>query len=45
MSVDAIGIAREFIGQDLDSDIAFELAVACAVHLSHAAFADQSRDF
>ena len=38
---EAIRIAGERLRQDLDRDVARELGVACAVHLAHAARADQ----
>jgi len=33
------------IGQDLDRDVALQLRVSRAIHLSHSAFAKQSGDF
>ena len=38
----AFGIAREDSRQDLDGDVATQLRVARAVHLAHAARAQQS---
>ena len=32
----AIGVAREGLGQDLDRDVAAERGVAGAIHLAHA---------
>jgi hypothetical protein len=41
----ALGITREFVRQELDRDITFQLGVACAIDLSHPAFAEQRSDF
>jgi hypothetical protein len=42
---DAIRIADDGIGEDLDRDVAIEPGIAGAVHLSHAAFAEGGQDF
>ena len=42
---EAIGIARERVGQDLERDVAIQLRVARAIHLPHAALADLRGDF
>ena len=39
-----IGIVHERVGQNLQRDIALQLRVVRAIHLAHAAFADQPRD-
>ena len=40
-----IGIGPQTLGQDLQRDVAIELGIARAIHLAHAAFADERRDF
>ena len=40
----ALGVARELVGQDLDRDLAAELGVASAIHLAHAADAELRED-
>src|SRR6516162_8770608 len=37
----AIGIAGKFFRQDLDCNFALQFQIACAIHLTHAAFAKQ----
>ena len=41
---DAIGIAADRLGQDLDRDVALQLRIARAIHLAHAAGADRVED-
>ena len=41
---EAIGIAGEQVWEDLDRDVAIQLLVAGAIHLSHPAFAELARD-
>src|SRR5687767_1172012 len=41
----AFAIAREDLRQHLDRDVAIELRIAGAIHLSHAARAQRSDDF
>src|SRR5262249_15334255 len=41
---EALGIARKFLGQYLDGDVAAELCVGGAVDLAHAAGADGGQD-
>ena len=43
-SRDAFGVSREHLGQDLDSDVAIEPRVACAIHLAHAAGPEGGED-
>ena len=38
----ALGVAREFRGQDLQGYLALEFGVGGAVHLAHAALPEQS---
>ena len=38
-------VARELFRQDLDGDFALQLEIPCAIHLAHATFAKQGRDF
>ena len=38
-----IGIVANDVGQDLDRDVAFQLRVARAIHLAHAAGAERRR--
>jgi hypothetical protein len=42
---DPVGIEREFLRQNLDRDFSFEVCVLRAVHLTHAALAEQGYDF
>ena len=42
---DAVRVAREFVWQDLDRDLAPELRVARAVDLAHAARPERGDDF
>ena len=42
---EAVGIVRERVGQDLDRDVALQPRVARAIHLAHAAGAEQRVDF
>jgi hypothetical protein len=42
---EAIGIARERRGQDFERDLALQPRIACAIHLAHAACAQQAKDF
>ena len=44
-SREAIGVAREHLGQDLDRDVTIELRVARAIDLAHAAGAEGREDF
>jgi hypothetical protein len=39
-----IRIEREWLGQDLESDLTIELRVVGAIHLTHAASANQGHD-
>ena len=39
---EAIGIAGERVGQDLQRDVAIQLRIARAIHLAHAALADRA---
>jgi hypothetical protein len=41
----ALRVLRECIGQNLDRYTAFQLVVACAIHLAHAARTDGGNDF
>src|SRR4029453_647497 len=41
---DPVGIEREWLGQDLESDLTIELRVVGAIHLTHAAPANQGHD-
>src|ERR1041385_2285360 len=41
---DAVGIARELIGQDLDRDFALQLRVACTIHFTHSAATQQGQN-
>lgn len=41
---EAIGVAGERVGQDLERDIAIQLRIARAKHLAHAAFAELVED-
>jgi hypothetical protein len=41
----AIGIAREYLGQDLERDIAAEPRIARAPHFAHAARAEGGQHF
>ena len=38
---DAIRIARELVRQDFDRNLALQFRIASAIHLAHAAFAEQ----
>jgi hypothetical protein len=40
----SIGIARKFVGKDLDGHVAFEPSIARPIHFAHAASAEQSYD-
>jgi len=40
----ALGIVREGIGQDLERDVTLQLGISRAVHLAHAAGAEQGVD-
>jgi hypothetical protein len=40
----AIGIAGEGVRQDLQRDVAIQLRVVCAIHLTHAASAESGED-
>jgi hypothetical protein len=40
-----IGIGRERLGQDFQRDVAIELRIARAIHLTHAACAEAAGDF
>ena len=42
---EAVGIEREFGGQDLQRDVAIEPGVARSIDLAHAAHAKQAGDF
>ena len=42
---EAIGIGGERVGQDLERDVAIQLRVARAIHLAHAAGAEQRNHF
>ena len=42
---EALHIARELVGQDLDRDIAIEPGIAGTIHVAHAAGAERSNDF
>jgi hypothetical protein len=40
----AVGVLRQRIGEQLDGDFAPEVAIACAVHLAHAARSERPDD-
>ena len=42
---EAVRIGREEVGQDLQRDVAIEPRIARAIHLAHAARADERDDF
>ncbi len=41
----SIGIAGKRVRQDLDRDLALQPRIACAIHFSHSAAADQGDHF